>query len=551
MTISRTLLRPIAYVAGLHARHQAAAFLAGHRQTRRRQDELLARLIAQHAATGFGRDHQFLKLKSYDDFRSAVPVRTYEALRPYIDRVFQGQTSALLPPEESVLMFAMTSGTTGEPKHIPVTRRFLADIRRGWNIWGSLAFDDHPEAWLRAILQISSPMNDATSPAGLPCGAVSGLLALTQKGIVRRMYVVPPEVSGLSDPPTKYYSILRCGVGRDVAFITTANPSSTIALIETGQAHVERLIRDVADGTFSPPGPVSPALTERLRFRPDRALARRLQAGVKADGALLPRHFWNLAFLANWTGGTLKLYLPRLRELFGGVPVRDIGLLASEGRFSIPIADGTAAGLAEITSNFLEFIPAEDRSATDPPILRADEVEVGREYFLVVTNWAGLWRYNLDDRVRVVDRHGQSPVFEFLCRGLHTASMTGEKITEHQVVEAMRCASDEMKSPGVREAVERFVFQGRFDRTPCYELRLEPAEGLDAAAMAESLDRELGRLNMEYAGKRSSGRLGPIRVVLLPPGWFARTEADRIAARHGRGEQYKHQYLLTDVIIAR
>ena len=58
---------------------------------------------------------------------------------------------------------------------------------------------------------------------------------------------------------------------------------------------------------------------------------------------------WNVSFLANWTGGTLKLYLPRLAELFDNVPVRDIGLVASEGRFSIPLSDDSPAGVAEVT----------------------------------------------------------------------------------------------------------------------------------------------------------------------------------------------------------
>ncbi|HUS46930.1 MAG TPA: GH3 auxin-responsive promoter family protein, partial [Phycisphaerae bacterium] len=452
MGIGRTILRPVAFVAGLGASGQANGFFRAHRRTREVQARLLAELIGRHAETAFGRDHGFDRIRSYEDFKAAVPVGSYETLRPYMQRVLSGETDALLPAGERVLMFSLTSGTTGEPKHIPVTRRFLADVRRGWNAFGITVLRDHPESWLRPILQISSPMQETTTRAGVPCGAISGLLAATQKRIVRRMYVVPPGVFAIADPIARYYTILRCGIGRDVGIITTANPSSTIKLVETGQAHAERLIRDVSDGTLNPPGDVDGRLAGALRFKPDRRLAARLAEGLRRDGCLLPRHFWNLAFLTNWLGGTLRLYVPRLRELFGEVPMRDIGLLASEGRLSIPIADGTAAGVAEITSNFLEFIPAEQRERDNPPALRAEEVEVGREYLVVLSNWAGLWRYNIDDRVRVVDRFGQSPVFEFLCRGLHTASITGEKLTEHQVVEAMRRASSRA---GL--AVERFV----------------------------------------------------------------------------------------------
>ena len=543
MNLRRTILRLAAFLAGRRAAGQVRAFLAAHEQTRQVQDRLLDELLRTHAQTAFGRDHGFRRIRSYDEFRTAVPLATYETLRPYMQRVLRGETTALLPAGEAVLMFSMTSGTTGLPKHIPVSARFLAEMRRGWNIFGLTVLKDHPAGWLRAILQISSPMDERTSPAGVPCGAISGLLAQTQMRIVRRMYVTPPAVTSVTDPQAKYYAILRCGVGRDVGIITTANPASTIKLIEAGQANAERLVRDVADGTLTPPGEMPAGVAETLRFRPDPRLARRIENGLKADGVFLPRHVWDLAFLTNWTGGTLKLYLRRLRELFGDVPVRDIGLLASEGRFSIPIADGTPAGIAEITANFLEFIPAADYESENPPTLRAHELQIGAEYFLVVTNWAGLWRYSIDDRVRVVGQFARSPIFEFLSRGQYTANVTGEKITEHQVVEAMRQAA-----AGATAPVDRFVLQGRFAATPYYELRLELPDGTDADALADGMDKVLAELNMEYHAKRTSGRLGPIRPVVLPPGTLEQAEAADIRRRRGRSEQYKHQYLLTEVL---
>jgi len=543
MSIVRTLLRPAAFVAGRHAARQMRSFLAAHNHTARTQDRLLAELISAHRETAFGRDHGFDRIRTYDDFVSAVAVGPYDKLKPYADRVFAGESGALLPPGERALMFSQTSGTTGDPKHIPVTSRFLAEMRRGWNIFGVKALTDHPQAWLRPLLTINSSMREARSPTGVPCGAISGLLAATQKRIVRRMYVTPRQVADIGEPLAKYYTILRCGVGRDVSIITTANPSSTIRLVEVGQAHAERLIRDVADGTISPPGGMPEAMAGHVRFRRHRALARRMEAGLRRDGQLLPRHFWNVALLCNWTGGTLRLYLRRLRELFGDVPVRDIGLLASEGRFSVPLEDSVPAGVAEITANFLEFIPAGEYGQDNPPTLRAHELETGAEYFLVVSNWAGLWRYSIDDRVRVTGRFGESPVFEFLSRGLCTSSITGEKITEHQVVEALRRAA-----ASVGAAVERFTLQGRFAATPYYELRIEQADGGPAQAVAEALDRELAELNIEYRSKRHTSRLGCIRPREVEPGHFERIERQAIADRRGRGEQYKHQYLLTKIL---
>ncbi len=543
MQVPSFLLKPIARVAGKAANLQLKHFLLAHKATAQLQDGLLKRLIAAHVDTDFGRDHNLQAVKSYEDFTQAVPVQNYQSLKPYIDKVLQGQTSALIPPDDEVLMFSLTSGTTGEPKHIPVTRRSVNDIRKGWNVFGIRLYRDHPKAWLRQILQISSSMDESRSPMNIPCGAVSGLLAAEQKRIVRRFYTTPISVSQITDPTSKYYTILRCGVGKDVSMITTANPSSTIKLIETGQEHVEQLIRDVADGTLNGPTEIDPQIVKQLKLKPDKALAARLQAGVDRDGVLLPKHFWSVTVLGNWTGGTLGLYIPRLRELFEGVAIRDIGLLASEGRFSVPLSDSTPAGVAEIMGNFLEFIPAEHAEDENPPTLRAHELELDKEYVLVVSNWSSLLRYNMDDHIRVVDNLGQSPVFEFLSRGRHTANITGEKITEHQVVESMRRAS---ASAGA--SVERFILQGRFAQMPYYQLSLEWADSVTAHKLAGLMDDALGKLNMEYHSKRTTGRLGPIKPILLDAGVLDKTEASNIRARRGRSEQYKHQYLLTDVI---
>jgi hypothetical protein len=133
-------------------------------------------------------------------------------------------------------------------------------------------------------------------------------------------------------------------------------------------------------------------------------------------------------------------------------------------------------------------------------------------------------------------------VIEFLSKGLHTSSITGEKITEHQVVQAMQQTAEGLAG------LETFELQGCFGNPPFYRLRVEATEGADIRQVARRLDDALQAINLEYRSKRSSGRLGEIAVVIQPAGTFAAQEAQRILRRGGRGEQYKHKYLLTDVV---
>lgn len=548
MSLSRRLLQPVASLAGRHAAAQYRSFVSAAMNGRKTQDALLADLISRHADTKFGRDHGLQAVGDWRDFRNAVPVRDYSRLAPYLEAVYQGDLQALLPKDEQVLLFALTSGTTGEPKRIPVTRRSLNHYRRGWNIFGWKMLADHRDAWLRDILQISSPAVEYHSPAGVPCGAISGLLAQTQKAIVRRMYVAPQSITEISDPMARYYTLLRLAMPRDVGWISTANPSSVVKLLAMAQAYAQDLLRDLRDGTLNPPGGLPEVMREGLRLRKHPRLVRAIEAGMARDGELRCEHFWNLAICLHWTGGPLKLYLPDVKRLTNNSPIRDIGLLASEGRFSIPMQDGTPSGVADVQGAFLEFVPPEQIDKEQPETLRSHEVEIGREYFLLLTNYAGLWRYDIHDRVRVTGMHGDTPLIEFLSKGDHITSMTGEKLSEDQVVHAVDQASAE-----VNLHVRRFWAQPCFDRTPFYRFTLEGAAPPDGTVerWAKALDAALQEQNIEYAGKRHGGRLAEPRVCFAPSEVFARHEQKTLTGREGRSEQYKHKYLITDVLDVR
>lgn len=543
MNHKRTLLSPIAWLAGISAFREYKNFLKAIKRTPDVQQSLLKRLINASIESRFGEDHHFKSINSYRDFTSAVPIGDYQTHLSYIKDVFFGDTSALFSHDTDVCMFAITSGTTGEPKHIPVTRQFIRDYRRGWNIFGVKLLEDHPDGWLREIVTVDSTASEYLSPSGVPCGAISGLLAENQKWIVRKMYPVPRLINQITDYQQKYYAILRSSITHDVGIFVTANPSTAVKLAQVGRDNAERIIRDVHDGTITLGDDVPDEITRGLKFSPNHAAAKRLEEVINRHGQLLPKYFWRLSCIGLWTGGTVGLYLPLVRKYYGDVPVRDIGLLASEGRFSIPLDDSTPSGVAEITSNFLEFIPADQIESDSPDVLLAHEVEVGKEYFLVFSNWSGLWRYNIDDRVRITGRLGNCPVFEFLSKGVHTCSITGEKITEHQVVQAMSHAAASM---GME--VQRFTLQGHFADPPYYQLNIEPADRLDMVQLTERMDNALRELNIEYDSKRASNRLGPIRLNILSPGTLIEYESQQIRQRHGRAEQYKHKYLMTEII---
>lgn len=502
---------------------------------------MLRKLVHRGKSTAFGRDHGFSHIRSYKDFAERIPIRGYDELRPYVERVVRGESEALLPSGERVLMFAMTSGTTNHPKYVPVTPAFVREYRRGWNVFGVKALLDHPDGFLRPILQVVSPMDESRTDSGVACGAISGLLAATAKKLVRKFYVNPPLTGRIEDPEARYYTIMRFAVPRDVSWVVTPNPATTLKLAESAAEHVESLIRDIRDGTLNPPGEAPQEVLTALRsqMRPDPQTARRLESLMDRRGELLPRDYWRLAFLANWTGGTLGLHLREFPRYFDDTPVRDMGLLATEGRVSIPFRDGDPGGVLDVEGSFFEFLDAEADASDPHAVHRAHEVRVGGEYRVVMTTYAGFTRYDLEDRIRVTGFLGEAPIVEFLHRGPHVCSITGEKITEWQVTEAFRLTCEAVKS-----AHAPFVVCPAWGNPPSYRLHVESNGGRLDALSAE-FDAQLQRINREYASKRSSARLGPIVLNRLPSGFLATFDRRRQAMRAAAKEQHKQIFLLT------
>ncbi|MFI5458085.1 MAG: GH3 auxin-responsive promoter family protein [Isosphaerales bacterium] len=551
----RILMRMMGRPVANRARHLARAFLDQTLSAGDVQRDLLMGRLARHAGSQFGRDHFFGEIRTPADFRRRVPISGYDRHEPYIDRVRQGDPGALFGPGTEVLMFALTSGTTNRPKTIPVTRQALSDYREGWTIWGIMAFDAHPEMirnGLRPILQVASDWRESLTPAGIPCGAITGLTAQMQNRLVRTRYCMPAVASRIKDIESKYYVALRFSIHRDLGTIIAANPSTILAMAGLGDREKEVLIRDLADGTIDDRWEISADIRRQLRFntrRRRKQTARTLERIAAETGRLLPKDYWpNLEFLSNWMGGTMRAYLRGYPEYFGGTPVRDVGLIASEGRMTIPLEDGTAAGVLDIRHHYFEFIPEDEADSAEAEAVEATDLIEGRNYFIVLTTAGGLYRYNISDLVRCVGYHGKAPVIEFLNKGAHYSSLTGEKLSEHQVVTAVEAAQ---RAAGLH--VKSYLLVPTWDDPPYYSLLIEKDDlSTDGVAnqLAAAVEHELRRQNVEYLCKRETRRLGPVRILRIPEGSWIKFQKRRLVRSGGTVEQYKQPHLVPDLDLA-
>ena len=403
---------------------QLDRYVAGAQQGRAMQLKVLLDKIERAAGSDFGRRYGFSAIHDVASFRRQLPITTYEDYRLFINRVMQGDTEAMFAPKTRVRMFAMTSGTTSEPKRLPVTDQFYQEYRRGWQLWGTGVYRDHQSLLYRQSLQLCSDWQLEMTESGAPCGNISGLAATSRPFYMKRIFALPAVVIKIRDYAAKHYTSLRLSMASsNVGMLLTANPSTLVEFARRANYDAETLIRDIHDGgidsRYDVPALVRQALRRKLRPHPARA--RRLEQLLESTGRLLPKHFWpHLEMMATWTGGSVGVYLPQLEEFYGDLAIRDHGISASEGRMSIPLADGTPDGLLDYGHHYFEFIPADEHGSPDPTVLEAHELKPDRNYFILLTTSGGLYRYDIHDMVRCTGFIGEMPVLRFLNKGATT-----------------------------------------------------------------------------------------------------------------------------------
>jgi len=508
------------------------------RNLRQSQEATLRSILDRSAQTDYGRRYQFPEIADAADYRRRVPVVRYDDLQPYVTRALAGEPDVLTRGVASY--FSVTSGSTAGPKFIPGNQQTITVGCEAILARNSYLKRDHPRAFEGTPLFIVGNANEGRTSAGIGYGAMTGFgYHVGHVGFAAPR--LPYELFTIADYRARYYAILRIALAQgDLSAIFVYNPSTLLLLLERATECWDELVGDIRNGTMSVDGDLSDevrtALAPWLTPNSERAdaLMRVRDAG--------PRAWWpGLALLVCWKGGALGYYLSELESWIGDLPVRDLGVVASEAVLTIGVDDQTAGGVLLPESAFFEFVPMNESGDAAPEAelttLCAWELSEGESYRVIVTTYGGLYRYDLGDVVRVERMFDGAPLLSFLHRAGRVHSFTGEKLTELHVTEAVRIASD-------RAAVRLrgFTAVPVWDRPPRYDVLVEPIEEMGAEEserLAQFIDEAMATVNMEYASKRDSLRLGRTEVVVVGHGSYEQLRR----ARPAQDAQYKEIHL--------
>lgn len=365
--------------------------LAWNSKPKKTQNAVFRELISKGKNTAFGQDHDFLRITNHADFVARVPIRDYEELKPYFDRTVSGEENVLWPGKP--LYLAKTSGTTSGAKHIPITRDSIPNhINGAKNALLSYIHETGNASFVdgKLIFLSGSPILDKKH--GIHVGRLSGISNHFVPGYLRTNQMPSYETNCIEDWETKVETVVD----------ETLNERMT--LISGIPSWVQMYFDKLKERTGKPVKEVFPRFSlfvyGGVNFEPYRA---KMEAtiGKKIDSI----------------------------ELFP----------ASEGFFAYQDTQTEKGMLLILNAGiFYEFVPADEIHNETPTRLTISEVELGKNYALIVSNNAGLWGYNIGDVVQFVSKEPYRIIVSG--RVKHFTSAFGEHVIAKEVEAALNSA---------------------------------------------------------------------------------------------------------------
>ena len=504
--------------------------------------------------TAYGKDHHFDEIanaKTPDEmftlYQKNVPVNEYEALAPYVERHKNGEANVLIPGKPK--MYCITSGTTKDPKWIPVSERYYKDVVKTMNqVWFYAMLRSRPKMYQGHSLSIVGKAIDGAAPDGTISGSISGVIQRDVLFFVRETYSTPHEAFYIDDYKARYYALFLMGLEKSIGAIVTPNPSTVIEMINNINEYFEDYCNDIEHGTinekFNIPADIRAALLKN--FKPKPARAAELRKLKERYGTVLPKHYWpDMQIVTCWYSGNTRVYFERIRDSFPPECFfHEMGYISTECKVGVTLKTNCKDTTVFGHKNYIEFIHESEMDSPNPRIYQAYEVEEDQRYLMLITTWSGLYRYNTNDLVKVTSFHNEFPNIEFIEKVNGITSLTGEKLHEQQFVEAVK--ETEKKTGKIAP-----FFVGFADSVKsCYKFYFEFADQAISVTEAKEftayLDSCLQKFNSEYREKRGTNRLKEPETALLGPKAFERFKEICVINHGYRDGQFKVNLLMQD-----
>jgi hypothetical protein len=427
------------------------------------QENILKNLLKTGSKTVFGREHHLETVKTYEEFKAAVPLRDYEQFKPYIDQIMQGKHNVLWKGQP--IYFAKTSGTTSGIKYIPISKESISNhINTARNTLLCYMAETGNSAFANGKMIFLSGSPELERIAGIPTGRLSGIVNHHIPHYLQTNQLPSYETNCIEEWETKLDKIVEETIRQDMTLISGIPPWM--------QMYFDRL--------------------------------------MAGSGKQIKDLFPNFSVLVHG-GVNFEPYKDRLLDSIGKQVDTIETYPASEGFFAFQDSRQEEGLLLNCNSGiFFEFIPAAEIFKENPLRVSLKDVQTGVNYALIVNNNAGLWGYNIGDTVRFVST---SP-YRIVVTGRikHYISAFGEHVIGEEVEYSLMKAAKEEGVQINEFTVAPFIMrhgEGKSFHEWFVEFEQPPA---DMHAFARKVDSNLRAKNIYYDDLISGNILQPLQI---------------------------------------
>ncbi|CAL9116268.1 unnamed protein product, partial [Musa textilis] len=514
----------------------------------RLQRETLREILEQNGEAEYLRNFGLGGRTDPDSFKSRIPLVTHGDLEPYIQRIADGDTSPVLTGKP-VTSISLSSGTTqGKPKLLPFNDALIHSTMQIYRTSFAFRNREYPIGNGKALQFIYSSKQAKTKGGLTATTATTNVYRSEQfkhtMEDIRSQCCSPDEVIFGPDCQQSLYCHLLCGLicSDEVQIVSSTFAHSLVHAFRTLEQVWEELCRDIREGVLSSrvtvPA-VRAAVSKLLSPNPGLADSIHSKCSRLSDWCgVIPELWPNAKYVYGIMTGSMEPYLNKLRHYAGGLPLMSADYGSSEGWIganvnpSLPPEQATFAVLPNI--GYYEFIPLEKPEARPVGLT---EVEVGKQYEVVVTNFsgivvsllllvfvsvaltvdlaAGLYRYRLGDIVRIAGFRNSTPELQFVCRSGLMLSINIDKNTEKDLQLAVEAAGRLL----AEERLEVVDFTSHVDASAeighyvvFWELCSEAAEGV-LRSCCNRMD--LSFVDAGYVGSRKAGAIGALELRVV------------------------------------
>ncbi|KAI4311450.1 hypothetical protein MLD38_036345 [Melastoma candidum] len=513
------------------------------RDARRVQEETLGRILEVNSEAEYLRSLGIDGRTDLDGFRARVPLVTHTDLEPYIQRIVDGDTSPILTGQP-ITTISLSSGTTqGRPKFVPFNDELVDSTMQIYKTSFAYRNREYPITSGKALQFIYSSKQFKTK-GGLAAGtATTNVFRSSQyKSTMNAMQspcCSPDEVIFGPDFHQSLYCHLLCGVifWEEVQYVSSTFAHSLVHAFRTFELVWEELCNDIRYGVLTS-RITAPSIRDAMSklLKPNEELADLIHAKCSSLSnwyGLIPELFPNAKYLYGIMTGSMEPYLKKLRHYAGNLPLLSADYGSSEGWIGANVNPRLSPELASFAVlpniGYFEFIPVKESPQVSEKVhaggisrlVGLTEVEDGEEYEIIVTNFAGLYRYRLGDVVKVVGFHNATPKLQFICRSNLLLTVNIDKNTEKDLQLSVETASKLLSD----EKLEVVDFTSHVDLTTdpghyviFWELSGQDIDDELMRDCCNCLDRSF--IDAGYVSSRKVGAIGALELRVLRRGAF-------------------------------